>query len=295
MIAVDGVKKSTIRSHYQLGTVFYRLLWGPHIHHGLWTADESAAVAQCQLTDTLAEMGEIGSGDKVLDVGCGMGGSSIRLALKRKGEVTGITLSPIQRHWAAASAAVRGARSRTRFLAADAETVEFDPESFDVIWSVECTEHLFDKPEFFRRATQWLRPGGRLAFSVWCGPEVDTALGYVFGAIEKFGHPDIALPPGPGANDYADPDRVFPVLEAAGFGECRLATIASMWRVDDPGAPYDFFREGTARGGALLRPQPEENAAEIRAAVVAQVLKKHGDGPEWDVPIPAVVMSAIAV
>ncbi len=167
MIAVDGVKKSTIRSHYQLGTVFYRLLWGPHIHHGLWTADESAAVAQCQLTDTLAEMGEIGSGDKVLDVGCGMGGSSIRLALKRKGEVTGITLSPIQRHWAAASAAVRGARSRTRFLAADAETVQFDPESFDVIWSVECTEHLFDKPEFFRRASSWLRPGGRLVITVW--------------------------------------------------------------------------------------------------------------------------------
>ena len=167
MIAVDGVKKSTIRSHYQLGTVFYRLLWGPHIHHGLWTADESAAVAQCQLTDTLAEMGEIGSGDKVLDVGCGMGGSSIRLALKRKGEVTGITLSPIQRHWAAASAAVRGARSRTRFLAADAETVQFDPESFGVIWSVECTEHLFDKPEFFRRASSWLRPGGRLVITVW--------------------------------------------------------------------------------------------------------------------------------
>ena len=167
MIEVDGVHKNSIRGHYQLGTLFYRLLWGPHIHHGLWTADESAAVAQCQLTDTLAEMREIGSGDKVLDVGCGMGGSSIRLALKRKGEVTGITLSPIQRHWAAASAAVRGARSRTRFLAADAETVQFDPESFDVIWSVECTEHLFDKPQFFRRASSWLRPGGRLVITVW--------------------------------------------------------------------------------------------------------------------------------
>lgn len=167
MIAVEGVKKSTIRSHYQLGTLFYRLLWGPHIHHGLWNGDESPAVAQRQLTDTLAEMGEIGPGDQVLDVGCGMGGSSIRLAKERGGKVTGITLSPVQRHWAAVSAAMRGARSRTNFLAADAESVQFDPASFDVVWSVECTEHLFDKPEFFRRAGQWLRPGGRLVITVW--------------------------------------------------------------------------------------------------------------------------------
>lgn len=167
MIAVDGIKKSSIRSHYQLGTLFYRLLWGPHIHHGLWNGEESASTAQCQLTDTLAEMGEIRAGDSVLDVGCGMGGSSIRLALQRKGQVTGITLSPIQRHWAAASAALRGARSHTQFIASDAETIQFDPESFDVVWSVECTEHLFDKAGFFRRAFEWLRPGGRLAIAVW--------------------------------------------------------------------------------------------------------------------------------
>lgn len=167
MIAVDSVKKSTIRSHYQLGTLFYRLLWGPHIHHGLWDGEESAAVAQCQLTDTLAEMCEIASGDRVLDVGCGMGGSSIRLAKHRSVDVTGITLSPVQRHWATMSAAVNGVRSRTRFRAADAETVHFDDDSFDVVWSVECTEHLFDKAEFFRRATRWIRPGGRLVIAVW--------------------------------------------------------------------------------------------------------------------------------
>ena len=78
-----------------------------------------------------------------------------------------LTLSPVQRHWAAASAALQGVSRRTRFLAADAESVEFDDASFDVLWSVECTEHLFDKAEFFRRAAGWLRPGGRLAIAVW--------------------------------------------------------------------------------------------------------------------------------
>jgi hypothetical protein len=69
--------------------------------------------------------------------------------------------------------------------------------------------------------------------------------------------------------------------------------VASKWEVDDPGAPYDFFLNGTARGGALLRPQPPENAAAIRAAVVAKVLEKHGAGPRWDVPIPAMVTVAL--
>jgi tocopherol O-methyltransferase len=167
MITVDGVQKSSIRSHYQLGTLFYRVLWGPHIHHGLWNGDESASVAQCQLTDTLADLAQIAAGDKMVDIGCGMGGSSIRLAKLRGVAATGVTLSPVQARWASMSSRLNGVGSQARFIAHDAETVEFDSDSFDIVWSVECTEHLFDKPEFFRRAAQWLRPGGRMAICVW--------------------------------------------------------------------------------------------------------------------------------
>lgn len=174
MISVDGIQKSSIRSHYQLGTLFYRLLWGPHIHHGLWDGDESASVAQCNLTDTLADLAEIGAGDQIVDIGCGMGGSSIRLAKRRGCDVTGVTLSPVQRRWAAISSTINGVGKRTRFIADDAETIAFDDNRFDVMWSVECTEHLFDKPEFFRRAARWLRPGGRMAICVWFEGE-DTA------------------------------------------------------------------------------------------------------------------------
>ncbi len=178
MIAVDGVEKSTIRSHYQLGTLFYRLFWGPHIHHGLWEGDESALEAQCRLTDTLADMARIGSGDRLVDIGCGMGASAIRLANLRSCDVIGVTLSPVQRHWAAVTARLKRGPGKTRFVAEDAEKIQFDRESFDVVWSVECTEHLFDKPAFFRRASEWLRPGGRLAISVWFEGEDTTQPGH---------------------------------------------------------------------------------------------------------------------
>ena len=171
MISVEGIRKDSIRSHYQIGTLFYRLLWGPHIHHGLWNGDESPYespyVAQCQLTDALADLARISDNDKIVDIGCGMGGSAIRLAKMRGCDVTGVTLSPLQKRWASFSSTFNRVGKQTRFLAEDAETVEFNPESFDVVWSVECTEHLFNKPEFFRRAIQWLRPGGRIAICVW--------------------------------------------------------------------------------------------------------------------------------
>ena len=167
MISVEGIRKDSIRSHYQIGTLFYRLLWGPHIHHGLWYGDESPYVAQCQLTDALADLAQISANDKIVDIGCGMGGSAIRLAKMRGCDVTGVTLSPLQKRWASFSSTFNRVAKQTRFLAEDAETVDFDPESFDVVWSVECTEHLFNKPEFFRRAIQWLRPGGRIAICVW--------------------------------------------------------------------------------------------------------------------------------
>jgi SAM-dependent methyltransferase len=228
-----------------------------------------------------------GPGIAALDLCSGHGNVAAGL-LKTGARVTGLDFSPAMLKMA------RAAVPEALFVEGDAMSLSFEDQSFDVVTIGFGMPHVPDPPKVVAEARRVLRPGGRLAFSVWCGPEVDTALGYVFGAIGQHGAPDITLPPGPGVNDYADPTIAFPVLEKAGFTDCRQSIVASRWRVSDPGAPYDFFLEGTARGGALLRPQPRANAASIRAAVVSKVLEKHGAGPEWDVPIPAVVTVATA-
>ncbi len=178
MISVSTVSKPQIQFHYDLSTLFYRLLWEQHIHHGLWEASETPEAAQLNLTDTLVELARIKPGDRVIDVGCGMGGSSIRLAKRYGAEVTGITLSPVQRLWATASARWEGVAQQTTCRRVDAEAAQFGPATADVVWSIECTEHLFDKPEFFRRAAEWLRPEGRMVICAWlAGPHSGEPVG----------------------------------------------------------------------------------------------------------------------
>lgn len=167
MISCPAVRKELIRSHYDLATPFYRLLWGRHIHHGLWEGSENPRVAQQNLTETVIREAGIAGGENVLDVGCGMGGSSIFLAKALHCQVTGLTLSPVQRFWASVSSRWNRVGKQTQFRCADAEKVEFPPNTFDVVWSLECTEHLFDKGAFFGHAATWLRPGGRMAICAW--------------------------------------------------------------------------------------------------------------------------------
>lgn len=194
MISCPTVQKDVIRDHYNVSTVFYRLLWGRHIHHGLWTADESPAVAAQQLTERVIAEAGIRHGDRVVDIGCGMGGSAIHLAKTFDCEVTGVTLSSFQRRWARMSSWKNGTRLRTTFLCEDAETVSFEPASFDVAWSIECTEHLFDKPQFFQKTARWLKPGGKVAICAWLAgddPLDETARQMVYDVCEGFFCPSL--------------------------------------------------------------------------------------------------------
>jgi tocopherol O-methyltransferase len=170
MIHCPSVSKRSIRAHYDWLAPFYRLLWGPHIHHGLWPEGDgplSPGAAQRRLIDHLAAAAEVGPGQNVLDVGCGTGGSSIELVRRFGCRVTGLTLSPVQRAFALFAASCHGVVGRMRFRRADVEAVTLPAGAFNVVWVVECSEHLFDKPAFFRRAAGWLRSGGRLAVCAW--------------------------------------------------------------------------------------------------------------------------------
>lgn len=171
-----------IRKLYDLVSPYYQTLWGEHIHHGYWIrGDESKEKAQIQLIEHLAQAAGIRPCCKILDVGCGLGGSSIHLAKNYGAEVTGITISPVQVEMARKTAAGEGVNAT--FLLMDAESMKLD-ELFDVVWSVESASHYQDIRQFFSSAARLLRPGGVIALTDWFKKEsLDQR------AHKKFIHP----------------------------------------------------------------------------------------------------------
>lgn len=158
-----------IQEHYDLASPYYRELWGTHIHHGYWlTGKESKELAAQQLVDLLIQKSGLKRGSKVLDVGCGVGGTSIYLAAELGCDVTGITISPVQ--VSMAQDAAKGLKNPPRFLVDDANNISVGG-SFDIIWSVEMISHLSDRDNLFRRAGELLKLGGKMCITDWCRDE----------------------------------------------------------------------------------------------------------------------------
>ena len=110
----------------------------------------------------LAEVARVSAGDRVLDAGCGLGGSSFWLAANRGAEVVGITPVAHQVAKAKKIARARALEDRVRFELADYTRMPFPAASFDVVWALESLCHATNKPAFYREAARVLRPGGRL-------------------------------------------------------------------------------------------------------------------------------------
>lgn len=174
-VATTPTSLDAIREHYDSLSPFYQTFWGEHIHHGYWRGDESAADAQENLIKELAARARVSEGDRVLDVGCGLGGSSMYLAREYDVMVKGISISPKQVSAARDQARRRGLLGRANFAVQDANRLDQDPAVYDVIWIVECSEHLFDKPAFIAECARHLAPGGRLAICAWLvGEHLDS-------------------------------------------------------------------------------------------------------------------------
>ena len=157
--------KERIRDLYDRLSPYYHSLWGEHIHHGFWIrGDETKEQAQLQLIEHLAQVAGITAGLRILDVGCGLGATSIYLAKNYNAEATGITISPVQVEMASRAASAQ--QVNARFLLMDAQAVQFD-QQFDVIWSIESISHYQHREKFFTSAVNLLKPGGTFAIVDW--------------------------------------------------------------------------------------------------------------------------------
>lgn len=150
----------------------WRTIWGPHIHHGYYEQVHSTPLdAQIRLIEKLTALFNIEPQNHILDVGCGMGGSSFYLAKKFNATVTGITLSQKQVAMATQQALAENL-NLVSFKVEDALSLEkFKDATFDIVWSLESCEQFFDKKLFIQQAWRVLKPGGKLMLATWCSDQ----------------------------------------------------------------------------------------------------------------------------
>lgn len=169
-----------IQQFYDASSGLWEQIWGEHMHHGYYGADgtlkKNRRQAQIDLIEELLRWADIQTAENILDVGCGIGGSTLYLAEKFQAIGTGISLSPVQIRRATERAAAAGmtvGRPTARFLVADAMQMPFADQTFDFVWSLESGEHMPDKAKFLQECYRVLKPGGRLLFVTWCHRPID--------------------------------------------------------------------------------------------------------------------------
>ncbi|XP_034699396.1 phosphomethylethanolamine N-methyltransferase-like [Vitis riparia] len=143
-------------------------------------------------------------GQKVLDVGCGIGGGDFYMAEDFDVEVVGIDLS-INMISIALERAI-GRKCLVEFEVADCTKKTYPDNTFDVIYSRDTILHIQDKPALFKSFFKWLKPGGKVLITDYCkraGPPSPEFQEY----IEQRGY------------DLHDVKAYGQMLKDAGFGE----------------------------------------------------------------------------
>jgi tocopherol O-methyltransferase len=159
---------SDVADHYDELDVFYREVWGEHVHHGLWrTGDEPSTRAVEQLVEHVATAIPVRGGEHVVDIGAGYGATARLLAERFGAEVTALTVSSVQFDFASARPATPG----VRYMLCDWLRNELPDGRADAAIAIESTEHMADKAGAFREAHRVLRAEGRLAVCAWIAHE----------------------------------------------------------------------------------------------------------------------------
>ena len=256
---------------------------GPEGEH--WAAHGEHAPSDIDVA--VLDAAGVGDADRVLDVGCGTGQTTLAAARRaRSGHAVGLDLSGPQ--LARARALAREARlANVTFEQGDAQVHPLPAGGFDVAISRFGVMFFADPVAAFANVGRALAPGGRLAFVC---PQAAADQPWF---VEPLAGLEAALPatgadgddpgdpgagaddgdPGPGMFSLADPDRIVAVLTAAGFTDVRPAPLATPMDFGPTVAAAVGFYLGSGPVRALLEQRPE--LAERAPAALEATLRRY--------------------
>lgn len=224
------------------------------------------------LGEAAMDRAELEPAERVLDIGCGCGQTTLELAARvgERGSVLGVDLSdPMLER--AKDRAQESSVTNVLFQQADAQTYKFDASGFDLLFSRFGVMFFSSPVEAFTNLISALRPGGRLSFVAWQRLERNPWMHLPIIAASKH------LPPGgpppepeaPGPFAFADPERVEAILHESGFLNIQHESLERDLLVGG-GRSLDDTVEFLAQlgpAGAALR----DAGAELRSEVMKEI------------------------
>lgn len=216
------------------------------------------------ITTELMKTAAVKPGERVLDIGCGCGETSLLLA-KSGAHVTGADISAPM----LARAKHRAAETKTpntEFVEADASSHRF-PQAYDVLLSRFGVMFFADPDSAFANMHKALKPGGRVAFVCWQEPRANEWVRVPIGAIRPHVPPQAPNgPEDPGPFAFADLARVRRVLSHAGFDQITARPLETAMPL---GNDFDTALAHIQEFGPVARTLSVANDAEKAKALAA--------------------------
>ncbi len=185
-----------------------------------------------EAAEQLLDAAEVGDGTGLLDVGTGPG-TVVGPALARGAIVSAIDLAP------AMIDELRTRHPDVDATVANATSLPFDDASFDAVTMAFCLHHMAEPAAALTEAWRVLRPGARIAFTVWAPMDQLVAFGLGYAALDAL---PVELRAARGAAlDNADPGDYPDLLARSGFADVNTREIALTWDVGDPTTVTDLF------------------------------------------------------
>jgi SAM-dependent methyltransferase len=220
--------------------------------------------------DVLLERLSPVEGERALDVACGTGAVTLRLAewVGPHGSVTGLDISPGMLEVARSKPVPDGAA--IEWVQGAADHLPFVAESFDLVVCQQSVQFFPDRGAAIREMRRVLTPGGRVGISVWAEQDPRSLYCQFDAALERYlGAPLEKV----GPMSFGDPDALGSLLEDAGFSNIFVESIECPVRFKEP----NRFAELTIAGAAAVLPEYGALGDEERAALIGVVMRDLDD------------------